>query len=69
MLTVYKNALLAVIEHSQFSASDFTGRETGEDGQRFFEICYRNSPLKFRVLSDAHRYSPRHNYLGLCHSR
>jgi hypothetical protein len=56
MLKVYQNALMAVIEHSRFSKSDFTGREIEEDGRRFFEICYRNSPLKFRVLSDAHRY-------------
>ena len=56
MLNVYKNKLLEVIEHSRFSASDFIGREAEENGQGFFEICYRDSPLKFRVLSSPDSY-------------
>jgi hypothetical protein len=49
-------AVLDVIEHSRFSASDFIGREIEEGGQRFFEIRYCDSPLKFRVLSRDHSY-------------
>jgi hypothetical protein len=56
MLKVYKNDLMEVIKHSRFSAPDFTGRETEENGQKFFEICYRDPPLKFRVLEAAHSY-------------
>ncbi len=56
MLNIYKNQLLEVLEGLRFSASDFTSRETEKGGQRFFEICYRDSPLKFRVLSREHSY-------------
>lgn len=56
MLKIYRNDLMEVIKHSRFSASDFTGRETEENGEKFFEICYRNSPLKFRVLSEDYSY-------------
>jgi hypothetical protein len=56
MLKIYKNKLLEVIKRSRFSASDFTSGETEENGQVFFEICYSNSPLKFRVLSRDHSY-------------
>jgi hypothetical protein len=56
MLKVYKNVLWEVIKRSRFSALDFIGREIDENGQGFFEICYGNSPLKFRVLESAHSY-------------
>jgi hypothetical protein len=56
VLKIYKNKLLEVINHSRFSPSDFSGREAEENGQGFFEICYRDSPLKFRVLSSADSY-------------
>jgi hypothetical protein len=61
MLRVHKNALLRVIEEEwspeeRFSPSDFDGEEIEENGQNFFEIRYRNSPLRFRVLSDASSY-------------
>jgi hypothetical protein len=56
MLKIYKNELLAVIERARFSRDDFIGEETEENGQKFFEVWLRNSPLKFRVLESAHSY-------------
>jgi hypothetical protein len=56
MLKIYKNQLFGVLQGMGFSASDFKGEETEENGHEYFEICYRNSPLKFRVVARDHSY-------------